>query len=112
MLAIEILWKEIDGFATREFIKSMEQRRLGPKGWVSIFSLMRAGRELRRKLQAACAGQQSEQQLKLIRGAIAPYLQVVESGATCEFTGMKITDIGATFDVRGSTPISDCRGVQ
>ena len=28
--------------ATREFIKSMEQRRLGPKGWVSIFSLMRA----------------------------------------------------------------------
>lgn len=45
--------------SVREFIKSMEQRRLGPAGWVSIFSLMRDGRELGRKLQAASVEQRS-----------------------------------------------------
>src|SRR6266700_3068833 len=35
------------------FVKSMEQRRLGPAGWVSIFSLMRDGRDLAKKLSTA-----------------------------------------------------------
>lgn len=83
--------------AVREFIKSMEQRRLGPKGWVSIFSLMRDGRELARTLKAASAEQQPECREELLRAAIAPYLQFVESGATCEFTGLKLTDIWRYF---------------
>src|SRR5207248_8557661 len=36
--------------ATDEFIKDMEQQRLGPSGWCSIFSLMRDGRDLAEKL--------------------------------------------------------------
>ena len=32
--------------ATNDFIRSMETKRLGANGWVSIFSLMRDGREL------------------------------------------------------------------
>jgi hypothetical protein len=38
--------------AVAEFIKGMEQRRLGSTGWVSIFSLMRDGRDLAKKLSA------------------------------------------------------------
>ena len=83
--------------SVREFIKSMEQRRLGPQGWVSIFSLMRDGRELGRKLKAASAEQQPELRQEFLGDAIAPYLQLVESGATCEFTGLKLTDIWRYF---------------
>src|SRR2546428_1846428 len=75
----------------------MEQRRLGPNGWVSIFSLMRDGRELRPKLQAASAEQQPECRQEFLRAAAAPYLQVVQSGATCEFTGLELKDIGRYF---------------
>lgn len=83
--------------SVREFIKGMEQRRLGPNGWVSIFSLMRDGRELGLKLKAASAEQQPERRQESLRAAIAPYLQVVESGAVCEFTGLKLADIWRYF---------------
>src|ERR1041385_5258161 len=83
--------------SVREFIRSMEQRRLGPFGWVSIFSLMRDGEELSSKLQTAANECEQEKQLQQLRTAISPYLQVVESGKVCEFTGMKLTDIWRYF---------------
>jgi hypothetical protein len=83
--------------SVRDFIKGMEQRRLGPKGWVSVFSLMRDGRELRRKLQDTLTEQPQEQRLESLRSCIAPYLQVVESDAICEFTGLRLTDIWRYF---------------
>jgi hypothetical protein len=36
--------------AVQEFVTSMEKRRLTPKGWHSIFSLMRDGEDLARRL--------------------------------------------------------------
>ena len=39
--------------AVAEFVRGLEQRRLGPAGWVSIFSLMRDGRDLAKRLTEA-----------------------------------------------------------
>ena len=39
--------------ATRGFVEGMEEYRPGPKGWSSIFSVMRDGRELAEKLRRA-----------------------------------------------------------
>lgn len=83
--------------SVREFIRGMEQRRLGPKGWVSIFSLMRDGQELSSKLEIAAQEQEPEKQLRQLSAAVSPYLQVVESGKVCELTGKKLTDIWRYF---------------
>lgn len=52
----------------------------GPKGWVSVFSLMRDGRELGRKLCDAAQDSVPNRRADLLRAAIAPYLQLAESG--------------------------------
>lgn len=83
--------------SVREFIKMMEQRRLAPNGWFSIFSLMRDGRDLSKKLEAVRRRENEEAKLDAMRETIAPYLQVVEAGETCEFTGLKLTDIWRYF---------------
>lgn len=80
-----------------EFIKGMEQRRLGPLGWVSVYSLMRDGRELAGKLRAAVNAKSADERDGLLRAAISPYLQAVETDATCPVTGLKLTDIWRYF---------------
>lgn len=83
--------------SVREFIKSMEQRRLGPKGWVSIFSLMRDGRELTHVLRAASTEKNPEARAQLLHRAVSPYLQVVDASEACEFTGVNLMDIWRYF---------------
>src|SRR6266542_1438688 len=39
--------------SVREFVRSMEKKRLGPQGWTSVFSLMRDGQELADALRTA-----------------------------------------------------------
>src|SRR5947209_3341914 len=41
--------------AVRAFVQDMEQRRLTKHGWISVFSVMRDGRELAQKLREARA---------------------------------------------------------
>jgi hypothetical protein len=83
--------------SVREFIRTMEQRRLFGLHWISIFSLMRDGRELSEKLASAGRKANEEKKLDAIRATVAPYIQVVEPGATCEFTGLKLMDIWRYF---------------
>lgn len=83
--------------SVREFIKSMEQRRLVKRGWVSIFSLMRDGRDLAPTLEAAAQDTRVERRLELLHTAISPYLQVVEADATCDYTGLKLMDVWRYF---------------
>jgi hypothetical protein len=80
-----------------EFIKGMEQRRLGPSGWVSVFSVMRDGRELAGKLRTAVNAQPDDKRGEFLRATISPYLQVVETDAACPITGLKLTDIWRYF---------------
>ena len=41
--------------SVRDFVRRMERQRRGPNGWVSIFSLMRDGRDLAEKLQTVAS---------------------------------------------------------
>lgn len=83
--------------SVREFIAEMETRRLGPKGWVSVFNLMREGRELAAKLRVAAAETVDNRKTEQLRRAVTPYLQVVESDVRCDLTGMLLTDIWRYF---------------
>jgi hypothetical protein len=77
----------------REFVQYMERRRVHGGRFVSIFSLMRDGRELANRLHAARAGGPGAS----LDGVIAPYLQVVAPAERCEFTGLQLQDVWRYF---------------
>ncbi|MDQ3258450.1 MAG: DUF4338 domain-containing protein [Acidobacteriota bacterium] len=79
--------------AVFDFIKAMERRRLTNKGWHSIFSLMRDGRDLTEQLRAAVATTDAAARDSMLAESISPYLQFVEGEATCEHTGLRLRDI-------------------
>src|SRR5262249_52163792 len=79
--------------AVAEFVREMECRRLTPKGWHSIFSVMRDGRELSSKLQEVASAVDEEQKLALLRASIHPYLQFVEGEEICEHTGLRLREM-------------------
>ena len=80
-----------------EFIKGMERRRLYAKGWHSIFSLMRDGRELAEKLAAANAIEDEQAREAALGSVVTPYIQFVDSEAICEHTGLRLGDIWRYF---------------
>lgn len=80
-----------------DFIKGMEKRRLGPRGWVSIFSLMRDGRDLADKLRPVAFDSIPNRRIEILRQSVAPYLQLIETGRRCEHTGLLLTDIWRYF---------------
>lgn len=83
--------------ATTDFIKDMEQQRLGPTGWHSIFSLMRDGRDLAEKLRGASTVPDKCAQSEQLAQTISPYIQFIEGDATCKFTGLRLRDIWRYF---------------
>lgn len=88
------------------FVKEMEKRRLGPRGWSSVFSLIRDGPELSQKLRAANDEKCEDARLEALRRAIDPYLQFVREDTTCEFTGLRLLDIWRYFRHTWVTPYS------
>jgi hypothetical protein len=82
--------------SVRKFVMRMEKSRLGPNGWVSIFSLMRDGRELAGKLRKL-AGLGSRDQIAFLQGIIQPYIQVVTEESVCAHTGLRLGDVWRYF---------------
>ncbi|MBS1853934.1 MAG: DUF4338 domain-containing protein [Acidobacteria bacterium] len=80
-----------------EFVSSMEKRKLTPKGWHSIFSLMRDGEELASRLCEIGRFENPQTQAELLARTIRPYIQVVEADAVCEHTGLRLNDIWRYF---------------
>jgi Druantia protein DruA len=80
-----------------EFIKGMERRRLYAKGWHSIFSLMRDGRELADKIEAVNGIENEQEREAALSSIISPYIQFVDSDAVCEHTGLRLGDIWRYF---------------
>src|SRR5207302_7670703 len=68
--------------ATQEFIVRMERGHLYGGKRLSVFSLMRDGRDLAAGLRESAADSHSTP----IERVIQPYLQVVERGAACAET--------------------------
>jgi hypothetical protein len=78
-----------------QFIAGMEKRRLTPRGWHSIYSVMRDGEALAERLEAAAqSGSESAMQLS---ECIRPYLQFVTPEGICEHTGLRTNDIWRYF---------------
>jgi uncharacterized protein DUF4338 len=96
---------QLQKHSVREFIRSMERKRLGPKGWISIFSLTRDGTELANALQAQ--GKNSS----LVPDIISPYIQVIEGpDQTCELTGLRLMDIWRYFRYTWAMPYNSVPG--
>lgn len=80
-----------------EFIKSMERRRLTSQGWHSIFSVMRDGEELAGALTKVRTIQDPMKRQVALARTIDPYIEFVDSKATCKQTGLKLNDIWRYF---------------
>lgn len=80
-----------------EFVRSMERRRLTPKGWHSIFSVMRDGEELADALKKARLLCDKQRRQAALAKVVDPYIQFVDSKATCQETGLKLGDIWRYF---------------
>src|ERR1035437_9272382 len=83
--------------AVAEFIRGMEKRRLTSKGWHSIHSLMRDGKDLADRLRRATEISDVQERVEPLGRTIAPYLQFVEAGGVCEQTGLVLSDIWRYF---------------
>jgi hypothetical protein len=79
------------------FIRGMEKKRLTPKGWHSIFSLMRDGEDLARRLSEIRELEDPESQIEQLERIVKPYLQFVDADAICEHTGLRLSDIWRYF---------------
>ena len=82
--------------ATRRFIKEMEKKSVHRGHFVSIFSLIRDGRELAQSLRMTRSLQGSER-VRALGEVIAPYLQFVDDAERCEHTGLRVQDIWRYF---------------
>ena len=83
--------------SVKEFIRSMEKRRLTTKGWHSIFSVMRDGNELRNLLTQASRIQDQDEKLAYLNEAIQPYIQIVEPDVRCSQTGLLLSEMWRYF---------------
>ena len=96
--------------ATRSFVRSMEARQLFGDQFVSIFSLMRDGRELEVKLRAIREAPTEDEQLELASAAIKPYLQFIRGEERCTWTGYRLVDIWRYFRHTWSNPYKSVPG--
>lgn len=77
--------------SVRRFIEGMERPRIWNGKFRSIFDLMRDGNELSEKLRMAHSG------LMPFNEVVDPYLQIVNNGERCEWTGLKLSDVWRYF---------------
>lgn len=78
--------------SVRRFLRDMETPRLHEGGSVSIYSLMRDGRELADSLEGCDFASEPRKLAEVVR----PYVQVVNN-QVCEFTGFRTSDIWRYF---------------
>jgi hypothetical protein len=83
--------------SVRDFILAAERRRLTPKGWHSIYSVMRNGEELARRLRNTIAAPDEHQRTEQLAQIIDPYLQFVTPDAVCTETGLPLNMIWRYF---------------
>ncbi len=82
--------------SVQKFISSMERKRLFEDQFVSIFSLMRDGRELAKDLKYAAKHANNGNGHSLF-DAVKPYLEFVDYKKRCKFTGLRLMDIWRYF---------------
>jgi hypothetical protein len=93
--------------ATREFVRELEAGRYTSRGRVSIFSLMRDGRELASRLEQIATITNCQDELAKV---IDPYIQFVSPGSVCAQTGFSLQDIWRYFRHTWSNPYESVPG--
>lgn len=83
--------------AVREFIRTMEQRRLTANGWHCIYSLMRDGEELAERLRESSTIADVDARAVALKRVVDPYIQFVETDAICQHTGLLLSDVWRYF---------------
>jgi hypothetical protein len=98
----------LDKKSTRSFITGMESPKLYKDEFVSIFSLMRDGRDLSEKIiQFNCKDPLGQKSKDIIR----PYLQVISgSEDRCQLTGFALNDIWRYFRYTWTNPPTSVPG--
>jgi len=102
--------RQLQSEAVREFVESMERRRLHYGRWVSIFALMRDGSELATQLRSFRKSTQGDANASDIRKIVSPYIQVIEGEEVCEKTGLRLLDIWRYFRHTWSNPYKTVPG--
>src|SRR5687767_639938 len=87
--------EQLSAPSVRRFVAEMEKPREFDGRFVSVFSLMRDGRELGAALTAVASQAQGDP--SVLRGIIDPYVQVVSSRERCMYTGLRLGDIWRYF---------------
>ena len=82
--------------AARRFIERMEKKSVHNGHFVSIYSVIRDGRELAEALRTA-RSLTGDDRVRALREVINPYLQFVDEGEYCEHTGLRLQDIWRYF---------------
>lgn len=80
--------------SVRRFVAEMEKPREFGGHFVSIFSLMRDGGELRSALEAI---DREDVSAEALRTVIDPYVQIVTNTDRCRHTGLRLSDIWRYF---------------
>lgn len=96
--------------AVRAFVQGMEQRRFTPKGWISIFSVMRDGRELAESLREARKVPEGPERHARLRQIVDPYIQFVDADNVCDQTGIRLGDMWRYFRHTWATPYTNAPG--
>ncbi len=79
--------------SVRDFILSMERKRLFNDQFMSIFDLMRDGQELAEKLRNSRVTNNGNS----LSSVIKPYVQFVDAKTRCNYTGLRLMDIWRYF---------------
>jgi hypothetical protein len=95
---------QLDAAAPRRFLRKMETQRQHNGRWVSIFSLMRDGRELAAALRAAQRADTEGGGRSGLHEVVRPYLQEVREDTRCEHTGLLLRDIWRYFRHTWASP--------
>ncbi|MBK8933840.1 MAG: hypothetical protein IPM76_16300 [Chloroflexi bacterium] len=91
------------------FIERMEQPQPGDEAQVSITALIAEGNKLAKQLEQILKVEKPER-LELLQQVIQPYLQLVESGECCKFTGHRLHDIWRYFRYLWPSPAEPTPG--
>ena len=95
--------------SVRKFIKEMQRNRLYGDRFVSIFSLMRDGRDLASAIREA-RKLPTGQREPMLKGIVNPYLQFVSENMRCEHTGLRLQDVWRYFRLTWSNQYTSIPG--
>jgi len=96
--------------SVKAFIHSMEARRFYKNNLISIFSLIRDGRELSEKLYSISAIKDNSEQIAQLNELVQPYLQFVKGDEKCNLTGLRLMDIWRYFRHTWANPYKSVPG--